>query len=322
MSPQRTQRPWQGRTAGPGDTAPSYDPACYLCPGNERAGGARNPDYEHTFVFENDYPALLQGTPAFGAADDLFRLEAVRGECRVTCFSPRHDLTMARMDVAGIRRVVDLWASQQAELEQRWGWVQVFENHGALVGASNQHPHGQVWASDFMPSEIVREDEHQRAYHDAHASPMLLDYAREEVAAGERVVLANEHWLVVVPFWAYWPYETLVLPLRAVRRLGELSGDERDALAAALKGMLVRFDNLFGTDFPYCSGWHGAPPGGDAAHWQLHGHYLPPLLRSATVQKHVASYEWLAEQQRDITPEAAAALLRAQDDRHFLDATP
>jgi UDPglucose--hexose-1-phosphate uridylyltransferase len=322
VSPQRTQRPWQGRTSETAaDLRPRHDPDCYLCPGNERAGGVRNPEYTHTFVFRNDFPALLDDTPPFEATDDLYRLEAVRGECRVTCFSPRHDLTLARMDEPDIRRVVDLWAAQQAELELRWRWVQVFENHGAVVGTSNPHPHGQVWASDFLPVEITREDDNQRRYRDAHGSPLLLDYARKEAATGERVVVENDHWLVVVPFWAYWPYETLVLPKRAVQRLTDLTGEERDALATVLKRMLVRFDNLFQTAFPYCSGWHGAPAATtDSAtdHWQLHGHYLPPLLRSATVQKFVASYEWLAEQQRDLTPEEAAARLRAQSERHYL----
>lgn len=328
VSPQRTQRPWQGRTSDAAtDMRPQHDPECYLCPGNERAGGVRNPEYSDTFVFRNDFPALLDDTPAFEATNDLYRLEAVRGECRVTCFSPRHDLTLARMNVAQLRSVVDLWASQQRELEERWRWVQVFESQGALVGTSNSHPHGQIWASDFLPTEVAKEDANQRRYFQEHGTPLLLEYAGSEERSGERVVVQNDHWLVVVPFWAYWPFETLVLPKRAVQRLGDLSEDERDALAGVLRGMLVRFDNLFQTPFPYCSGWHGAPAAATGAgtpvyatdHWQLHAHYYPPLLRSATVQKFVASYEWLAEAQRDITPEEAAARLRAQVERHYLE---
>lgn len=331
VSPHRNQRPWQGKVATAAPGAPRHDPECYLCPGNGRAGGATNPDYQHTFVFVNDFPALLGDPPvAAGSDHPLFASRPARGECRVTCFSPRHDLTLARMEVRGIRSVVDMWAEQFAELERRWHWVQVFENHGAMVGASNPHPHGQIWASDFLPQAAVVEDANQRRYLAEHGSPLLLDYARAEQAAGERVVTQNEHWLVVVPYWAYWPYETLVLPKRAVERLMDLTEDERDALAAVLKSMLVRFDNLFQTPFPYCSGWHGAPsatvpaagaPGGRVApaeHWQLHAHYYPPLLRSASVQKFVASYEWLAENQRDLTPEDAAARLREQSERHYL----
>lgn len=325
VSPHRNQRPWQGKVADePAVSAPQHDPECYLCPGNQRAGGVRNPDYEHTFAFVNDYPALLGAPPVTGASDDpLFGSRPVRGECRVTCFSPRHDLTLARMDAPGVRRVVDMWAEQQAELERRWQWVQVFENHGAMVGASNPHPHGQIWASDFLPVEAATEDANQRRYLAERGAPLLLDYVRAEQRRGDRVVTQNEHWLVVVPYWAYWPYETLVLPKRAVGRLSDLEEDERDALAAVLKSMLVRFDNLFKTPFPYCSGWHGAPSAAVGAgagwdHWQLHAHYYPPLLRSASVQKFVASYEWLAETQRDLTPEEAADRLRQQSERHYL----
>lgn len=321
VSPHRAQRPWQGRVDAPSrDKRPAYDPACYLCSGNSRAGGLHNPVYENTFVFTNDFAALLPDTPLERHLDDpLFSAESATGLCRVICFSPRHDLTLAEMDLPALRRVVDLWGEQVTELGGRYRWVQLFESKGALVGASNPHPHGQVWASDFLPNEALREDAQQRLYFERHGSPLLLDYAAREAALGERVVAENAHWLVVVPYWAYWPYETLVLPKRHVTRLPDLTDAERDALAEVLKTMLVRLDNLFETSFPYCSGWHGAPTGGidDTGHWQLHAHYYPPLLRSASVQKFVASYELLAEAQRDLTPEGAAARLRALPTEHY-----
>ncbi len=324
VSPHRTQRPWQGKVEAPSrESRPAYDPTCYLCPGNERAGGLRNPEYKDTFVFTNDFAALLPDTPTERHTDDpLFQAESAAGLCRVICFSPRHDLTLAEMDVPAIRKVVDLWAEQVTDLGARYRWVQLFESKGAIVGASNPHPHGQVWASTFLPNEARVEDAQQKHYFDTFRSPLLVDYAAREAALAERVVVENDYWLVVVPYWAYWPFETLVLPKRHVLRLPDLTDDERGALADILKRMLVRFDNLFETSFPYCSGWHGAPTGdaGDCAHWQLHAHYYPPLLRSASVQKFVASYEWLAEAQRDLSPEGAAARLQKLSDTHYRNA--
>lgn len=312
VSPQRTARPWQGQEAAPArERGPAYDPTCYLCPGNERAGGKRNPDYTSTYVFTNDFPALLPEVPAFSSDEGgFFQLDAASGTCRVICYDPRHDLTLADMSPGAIRRVVDLWAEQVSELEQVYRYVQVFESKGEVVGTSNAHPHGQLWAGDFLPTEVAKEDLQQRDYFVRDGEPLLLAYANAELARTERVVEENEHWLVVVPFWAYWPFETLVLPRRAVQRMPDLTSVERTALAEILKSMLTRFDSLFEVPFPYLSGWHGAPSG-DHPHWQLHGHYYPPLLRSATVQKFVASYEWLAEAQRDLTAEEAARRLRA-----------
>ena len=321
VSPHRTQRPWQGKTDAPNrDRRPPYDPTCYLCPGNDRAGGSQNPTYEDTFVFTNDFAALLPDTPSERHTDDpLFQAESAAGLCRVICFSPRHDLTLAEMDMPALRKVVDLWGAQVAELGEHYRWVQLFESKGAVVGASNPHPHGQVWASDFLPNEAGVEDAQQRQHLETHGSPLLVDYGARERALGERVVVQNEHWLVIVPYWAYWPFETLVLPKRHVLRLPDLTDAERDALAAILKNVLTRFDNLFETPFPYCSGWHGAPTSNaeSCEHWQLHAHYYPPLLRSASVQKFVASYEWLAEAQRDLSPEGAAARLRERSDSHY-----
>jgi len=311
VSPQRTQRPWNGTTGEPPPAAPPYDPDCYLCPGNERAGGVRNPSYDATFVFANDFAALLPEAPVPPERDDeFFTTAAAVGECRVICFSPRHDLTLATMAPAEVRGVVDLWRSQQAELSERYSWVQIFETRGAMSGASNPHPHGQIWASEFVPNEAVVEVEHQRRHRATHGSRLLVEYAEQEVGRGDRLVTANEHWIVVVPYWAYWPYETLVLPRRPVASLAGLIDDECDALADILPTMLRAFDRLFATPFPYCSGWHTAPRGHEDS-WQLHAHYYPPLLRSAEIGKIPASYELLSNLQRDLTPEVAAAGLRA-----------
>ncbi|MCB0035990.1 MAG: UDP-glucose--hexose-1-phosphate uridylyltransferase [Anaerolineales bacterium] len=324
VSPHRMKRPWQGQVEKTApDDKPAYDPHCYLCPGNERAGGVKNPDYESTFVFTNDFAALLPETPAVeeSAADDLFQVQKVQGTCRVICFSPRHDLTLAEMSPAEIRTVVDLWATQIAELGPTYQWVQVFENRGSLMGSSNPHPHGQVWALDTLPNEPAAEDVHQRAYFEQHGAPLLLDYVKQEMGKQERIVVENDHWAAVVPYWATWPFETLVLPKRHILRLPDVTESERDALAAVLKQMLVKFDNLFETSFPYSMGWHGAPTGPaydeDQAHWQLHAHFYPPLLRSATVRKFLVGFEMLGEAQRDLTAEQAAARLRDLSDVHY-----
>lgn len=315
VSPHRMQRPWQGQVeTGQRSPQPRYDPRCYLCPGNERAGGAINPDYDETFVFRNDFAALLPDAPEFERNDpQLLRSEGVRGECRVICFSPRHDLTLARMSDSERLAVVRMWAEQTTELGERWQWVQVFENRGELMGASNPHPHGQVWALDRLPTEVAREDATQREYLAAHGQPLLLAYAQLELARGERVVEQNEDWLAVVPYWAVWPFETLLLPLDPVARLDTLHERQRNSLASILGRLLTRYDNLFDTSFPYSMGWHGSPFGQAGRepepHWQLHAHFYPPLLRSASIRKFMVGFEMLGEAQRDLTPEQAAARL-------------
>ena len=317
MSPQRTQRPWVGQRSAEPDPAPRFDPGCYLCPGNERAGGLRNPHYDSTFVFVNDFAALLPDSPSPDASavgstfDDLFAVDGATGECRVLCFSPRHDLTLADMTHDEVVAVIELWQTQLVELRQRYRWVQIFETRGAISGASNPHPHGQIWASTFLPDEIVQELRYQRAHLEQQGQPLLLDYVERELELGERIVTSNDEWAVVVPYWAYWPFETIVLPRRRLARLDDVDELGRESLAEVLQAMLRGFDALFDTPFPYCSGWHTAPDTPDAAGWQLHAHYYPPLLRSADVAKIPASYELLANLQRDITPEAAAAELRA-----------
>ncbi len=320
VSPQRARRPWQGgREQPPAEDRPLYDPDCYLCPGNLRANGERNPAYDDTFVFVNDFAAVLPDAPDL--ADNqasLLRMRPVRGEARVICFSPRHDLTLARMSTAEIEIVLDLWARQTSELGGRYQWVQIFENRGELMGASNPHPHGQIWATNELGDIPAAEDRCQRAYYERRGSPLLLDYAGLELEERERLVLENETWIAVVPYWALWPFETLLLPRKHRPRLPDLNRRERRDLAEILKRLLVRYDNLFEVPFPYSMGWHGAPyDNGDSSHWQLHAHFYPPLLRSATVKKFMVGYEMLAEAQRDITAEQAAERLRNLPDLHY-----
>ena len=322
VSPHRTKRPWQGQTDTPShESAPAFDPTCYLCPGNARAGAEHNPAYTSTFVFTNDFAALMPDVPPAGASDDpLFVIDTAPGTCRVICFSPRHDLTFCELPIADLRRVIDVWAEQSSELGRTYRWVQVFENKGALMGASNPHPHGQIWALDALPTEVAREDASQRRYFERHGRPMLQDVARAEAERRERIVAENEHWLALVPFWATWPFELLILPrARHVARLPDLHGVERDALADLCKRAFTRLDNLFMTPFPYSFGWHGAPFHADAATeaWQLHAHVYPPLLRSASVRKFMVGFELLAEPQRDLTPEQAAARLAVLPDVHY-----
>jgi UDPglucose--hexose-1-phosphate uridylyltransferase len=315
VSPGRTDRPWQGsQEDAPSGARPEYDSSCYLCPGNVRANGEHNPRYADTYTFTNDFAALRPTTSSetwIDGVEGLFRAEGERGTCRVVCFSPRHDLTLAGMTAPDVRRVVDTWAAQTAELGDRYRWVQVFENRGEAMGASNPHPHGQIWAGTALPRDLAREDVSQRAYLARSGRRLLLDIASEE-ADGPRVVERSDRWLVVLPFWAIWPFETLVLPRQPVARLPDLDDAARDDLAAVLVRLLSRYDRLFGVPFPYSMGWHGAPFEAGAAldAWQLHAHAYPPLLRSATVRKFMVGYELLAEPQRDVTPEEAASRLR------------
>jgi UDPglucose--hexose-1-phosphate uridylyltransferase len=276
-----------------------------------RAGGIRNPQYTSTYVFANDFMALLPDTPAGALEDGLLRAEAVQGECRVLCFSPNHSLTLAQMSPEEVEPVIDMWAEQVEELGKTYQWVQVFENRGAAMGASNPHPHGQVWAGSALPSLAEREDRCQETYFDRFQKPLLLDYLQQELQAGQRIVLESEYWTWLVPYWAVWPFETLLLPKAHRLHLPELTTEERRDLAEFLPKCLKRYDALFDVSFPYSMGWHGAPCRQQAnAHWQLHAHFYPPLLRSATVRKFMVGYEMLAEAQRDLTPEQAASRLR------------
>ncbi len=322
VSPHRALRPWQGQQEAP-DTAsrPAHDPGCYLCPGNQRANGVRNPDYPGTFVFDNDFAALRADAPAGGfERGGLLRAEAETGVCRVICFSPRHDLTLPEMSPAEIRQVVDVWTQEFATLGARpdINYVQIFENKGAVMGCSNPHPHGQIWAQRTVPGEPAKETQQQLAHFETHGRTLLTDYLAIELAEASRLVLENAHWVALVPFWAAWPFETLLLPRRPVADLTQLSNPEKDALADALRRLTIRYDNLFQTSFPYSAGLHQRPTDG-AAHpeWHLHLHFFPPLLRSASVRKFMVGYELLANPQRDITPEWAAGQLRQQPEVHY-----
>ena len=317
VSPQRTQRPWQGQVERPAvPAALTYVPECYLCPGNARAGGAQNPAYASTYVFENDFAALTLDAPrSFDDQDGagLLVAEGESGVCRVVCFSPRHDLTLAKMGVEEIRGVVEVWAEQCSDLGSREdiGYVQVFENRGAMMGASNPHPHGQIWASRSLPNEVVAEVGGQRAYLAEHGRCLLCAYREMEAGLGERVVAANESFVAVVPFWAVWPFEVLVLPVRHVADLGSMTGVERDGLAAILRAVTATYDKVFDTPFPYSMGLHPRPcDGKEYPEWHFHAHFFPPLLRSATIRKFMVGFELLGGPQRDITPEAAAEILR------------
>jgi UDPglucose--hexose-1-phosphate uridylyltransferase len=321
VSPHRMKRPWQGQTDEACEArGPAHDPACYLCPGNARVTGERNPDYAGVHVFPNDFAAVLADTPGPAESDPLFAAAPARGEARVLCFSPDHGASLPLLSVPQIRAVVDAWAVQAEELGRHYAWVQLFENKGATMGCSNPHPHGQIWATSWIPDEPRREDERQRAWAASDGRAMLLEVAEREAAAGERTVVLSDRWIAVVPFWASWPFETLLLPRFPVARMEALGPADRDDLAGVLKALTTRYDNLFRCSFPYSMGWHGAPyDGRDIDGWQLHAHFYPPLLRSATVRKFMVGFEMLAEAQRDLTPEQAAARLRAVSPIHYLD---
>ncbi len=320
VSPHRTQRPWQGQQERQlQDNRPEHDSGCYLCPGNKRAGGHQNPHYKDTFVFTNDFAALLPETKvSSNKQDDLFQAESVKGTSRVICFSPRHDLTLAEMPPNEIKKVIDIWTEQTAELGKIYRWVQIFENRGEVMGSSNPHPHGQIWAGNALPNEPYKENQKQWNYFSKNHSPLLVDYLTKELKGRGRLIVENEHWVVLTPFWAVWPFETILLPKRHVLRLTNLTEPEQISLAGILKSVLTRYDNLFQASFPYTMGWHGAPfDADDMSYWQLHAHFYPPLLRSATIKKFMVGYEMLAEAQRDITAEQAAERLRSLPETHY-----
>ena len=317
VSPHRAKRPWQGQVESvPPETRPAYDPACYLCPGNTRANGERNPDYTGTFAFDNDFAALVP-TPTQSAFDvgNLMVAESESGRCRVICFSPRHDLSLPDFDPATMRGVVDLWCEEYLSLgsDPDIGHVQIFENKGVMMGASNPHPHGQVWAQRTVPTGPLREMVHLREHFARHGRTLLDDYLRLELLRDERIVCANDGFVALVPFWAVWPFETLVISRRAIPHVGAMDDTERDQLGDIVVRLTRRYDALFGVSFPYSAGIHQSPTDGEPHPEQhLHLHFFPPLLRSATVRKFLVGYEMLGEAQRDITPETAAERLREQ----------
>ncbi len=314
VSPQRAMRPWKGAVEKPQvRDIPAYDKKCYLCPGNKRISGIVNPTYPDTFVFPNDFQAIEPTTPVFEESrhNNLFHMHSVKGECRVVCFSPKHNLTLGEMSPEAIARVVMTWQEQTSELGKLYQWVQIFENKGDIMGCSNPHPHSQIWASDRIPSEIERESQTQRVYFEKNGKPLLMDYLQAELKEKKRIVLENEDWVVLVPYWALWPFETILLPKAHISRFDLIPPEQVKTLSDITKRLLVKYDSLFHTIFPYTMGWHFAPFDGQAnEHWQLHAHYYPPLLRSATIKKFVVGYEMLGEAQRDITPEWATLRLR------------
>jgi UDPglucose--hexose-1-phosphate uridylyltransferase len=322
VSPHRTERPWRGQEEqGPSDTQPGYDSECYLCPGNARAGGAVNPDYDGVFVFDNDFSALLPDTRNLDTGErELLIARSERGQCRVVCFSPRHDLTLPELTLGDVGRIVAAFQAQFVELgELPWiNHVQIFENKGAMMGASNPHPHAQIWASETIPTEPAKELAACRAYTSKRGSCLLCDYLAAEIENSERLVCANKDFVALVPFWAVWPFEVLLLSRRHMNSLPDLSVDERDGLADILKRLTTRYDNLFLTSFPYSMGFHQRPTDGrDYPDLHFHAHFYPPLLRSAMVRKFMVGYELLAEPQRDITPEIAADRLRGLSEVHY-----
>ncbi|MDO3384749.1 UDP-glucose--hexose-1-phosphate uridylyltransferase [Gilvimarinus sp. SDUM040013] len=319
VSPHRAKRPWQGQSEAPDLVErPAYDDKCYLCAGNKRISGDINPSYTGTFVFQNDFAALNEQVPEYEDSDPLFATVAERGCSRVICFSPDHGKTLPEMNRDDIAAVVDCWQSQTRELGEQYQWVQVFENKGSVMGCSNPHPHGQIWAQHSLPTQVARKQQNFSEYWAAHGRNMLLDYVERELSSGERIVCRNSDWVALVPYWAAWPFEVLLLPRFTVSRMTELSEAARISLADAIQQLTIRYDNLFNTSFPYSMGWHGAPyDASDHPEWQLHAHFFPPLLRSATVRKFMVGYEMLAEAQRDITPEQAAQRLRDLPAVHY-----
>jgi len=322
VSPHRTQRPWQGKQERPPlDNRPKFDPTCYLCPGNERANGAVNDDYSSTFVFENDFGALLPNSPKASVNEEnLLVGHTEKGTCRVICFSPRHDLTLPEMSQEEVKKVVDIWISEYKQIrELPWvNYVQIFENKGEIMGCSNPHPHGQIWAQESIPEEPLKELKQQRNYFKENGRTLLSDYLKLELSKQERIVTQNEHFVVLVPFWAFWPYETLIISRRPFAHFTDMTENEKEGLADIIRKITIKYDNLFNVTFPYSAGFHPAPTDGKPhSEWHFHMHFYPPLLRSATVKKFSVGYEMLGNSQRDITAEYAAGILRDCSDVHY-----
>ena len=321
VSPHRNNRPWSGATETSNEiNLPKYDEACPLCPGNARANGEQNPDYADTFVFKNDFGAITDKSvdEAVAEQDELFSVQMAKGECRVVCFSPDHSKTLPELTEKEIKAVVQTWQQHYLELSKQYSNVHIFENKGEVMGCSQPHPHGQIWAHMHPSTEVSLEDQHQLAYFEKHNSSLLGDYVEKEIKAETRIVCQNEYWLAVVPFWAAWPFETLVVAKQDIQHFGQLDDDTNKSLAAILKELTTRYDNIFNCSFPYSMGWHNAPSNlSNNKHWRLHAHFYPPLLRSATVKKHMVGYEMLAESQRDLTAETAAKILREVSTTHY-----
>lgn len=326
VSPHRAKRPWSGQNETLAqEQLPSYDATCLLCPTNRRISGEKNPNYTGTFVFQNDFSALLQDTPEFTQLDHpLFKSMSVTGLSRVICFSPDHSKTLPELTLSQIEAIITTWQDQLAELGKKYLWVQIFENKGAMMGCSQPHPHGQIWANSFLPNEIAEKDKNLRRYFEENGTNLLFDYALAEQKDGSRTVVETKHWIAVVPYWAVYPFETLLLPKFLAKRMADLTACQKTDLAVALKKLTTHYDNLFECAFPYSMGWHFAPFFNDDRnldHWQLHASFYPPLLRSATIRKFLVGYELLAEAQRDLTPEQAAERLAVLSEVHYKERT-
>ena len=315
VSPHRAKRPWRGDETRPlPRELVAHDPECHLCPGNVRANGSRNPDYRDTYVFSNDFPALTSSHHVLDAQDEIFRAMPAAGEARVVCFSPHHSYTLPQLSEQEVMRVIDVWCSEAAELSSSYDYVQIFENKGTMMGCSSPHPHSQIWASDFVPTQVAIEDARQAEWFNSRGSKLLDEVIAQEEREEVRIVDRNERWIAIVPWWAAWPFEILLIARDDVQSLPELRPEAREALSSMLRRITARYDRLFSTSFPYSMGWHQAPgTSSQPEAWRLHAHFYPPLLRSASVRKFMVGYEMLAEPQRDLTPEQAAARLRAVD---------
>lgn len=322
VSPHRAKRPWQGQVEKtPTDKRPAYDPKCYLCPTNERSGGVTNPDYNKPYSFVNDFSALLADTPEGLVEDgDLFKAESISGICKVICFSPKHNMTIPEMSVEEIKEVVDLWQKEYIELGaiEKIKYVQIFENKGAIMGCSNPHPHGQIWSTSSVPVEQDKESKNQLAYFQKHHKTLLHDYLEKELGYQERVLIANNHFVALIPYWAVWPFEAIIISKKPLASIADFNEEEKKALADIYKKLTTMYDNLFEMSFPYSAGIHQAPTDGKKhPEWHFHMHFFPPLLRSATVKKFMVGYEMLSNPQRDITPETSARKLRELPLLHY-----
>jgi UDPglucose--hexose-1-phosphate uridylyltransferase len=318
VSPQRTQRPWQGQTNKPAPPPKiAYDPTCYLCPGNPRAGGAHTPAYTGVYAFDNDYPALLPPEPATTPppeTNSLLIAEPESGRCRVICFDPNHSLTLSNMPVESIVNVINVWIEETEQLgsDPTINYVTIFENRGAMMGSSNPHPHCQIWATAHIPDEPAAEGAQQLIYTEQHGRTLLADYLAQELTAKTRIVCQNSEFVAVVPYWAVWPFETIVIPRRHAASFTDLTPTQTHGLAEILKQLTTIYDKLFDTSFPYTMGFHQRPTDGQPhPEWTFHAHFYPPLLRSAEIRKFMVGFEMLGMPQRDITPEKAAEMLRS-----------
>lgn len=322
VSPQRAKRPWQGQQEKIAvQEVVVYDSDCYLCPGNARVNGDINPEYEGVFVFKNDFGALMEQEVEFiEQENDFFTIKPERGINKVICFSENHSLTLPEMEEKDIVKIIEKWQEEYKILGDLdyINHVQIFENKGAVMGCSNPHPHGQIWAQSSIPTMVKRTQNNLKKYYEKKGSSLLKDYLEKELEAKERIIFENEDFVVLVPFWATWPYETMIISKRHIKNIAEFSEKENNSFAEVLKRLTIVYDNLFETSFPYSAGIHQAPTDGKSnEEWHFHMHFYPPLLRSATVKKFMVGYEMLAEAQRDITPEQSANILKNLPNIHY-----